>query len=130
MVASRAVDAEEVQGWAWVLVHGDDSEYWSEEAELEAWERAGCPPIEEWSPPWASGPRPEAADDGDASAVPVHLQLAVTKEGAGALLGGKSVDWIEKHVLPSVRTIRPSRSVLIPTDELQRWVRDNASTAL
>jgi hypothetical protein len=62
--------------------------------------------------------------------VPVHLQLAVTKEGAGELLGGKSVDWIERYVLPHVKTIRASRSVLIPYRELERWVSENSEMAL
>ena len=64
------------------------------------------------------------------SRVPVHLQLAVTKEGAGELLGGKSVDWIERYVLPHVKTVRPSRSILIPVTELQRWVSENSEMAL
>lgn len=62
--------------------------------------------------------------------MPVHLQLAVTKEGAGELLGGKSVDWIERYVLPHVKTIRASRSVLIPYRELERWVSENIEMAL
>jgi len=62
--------------------------------------------------------------------VPVHLQLAVTKEGAGELLGGKSVDWVERYVLPHVKTVRVSRSVLIPARELERWVSENSEMAL
>ena len=60
----------------------------------------------------------------------MHLQLAVTKEGAGELLGGKSVDWIERYVLPHVKTVRPSRSILIPVTELQQWVSENSEMAL
>lgn len=60
----------------------------------------------------------------------MHLQLAVTKEGAGELLGGKSVDWVERYVLPHVKTVRPSRSILIPVTELQRWVSENSEMAL
>ena len=60
----------------------------------------------------------------------MHLQLAVTKEGAGELLGGKSVDWVERYVLPDVKTVRPSRSILIPVTELQRWVSENSEMAL
>ena len=60
----------------------------------------------------------------------MHLQLAVTKEGAGELLGGKSVDWVERYVLPHVKTIRASRSVLIPYRELERWVSENIEMAL
>ena len=62
--------------------------------------------------------------------VPAHLQLAVTKAQAGELLGGKSVDWVERHVLPHVKTVRPSRSVLIPMRELERWVSENSEKAL
>ncbi|HEV2981990.1 MAG TPA: hypothetical protein VGX51_11200 [Solirubrobacteraceae bacterium] len=57
-------------------------------------------------------------------------RLAVTKAEAGELLGGKSVDWIEKYVLPYVRTVKPSRSVLIPVAELERWVDKNSARAL
>jgi hypothetical protein len=58
----------------------------------------------------------------------VHLH-AVTKAQAGALLGGMSEDWIEKYVLPHVKTLKPSRSVLIPAAELQKWVQENADRA-
>jgi hypothetical protein len=65
-----------------------------------------------------------------AGAVPVRDQIVVTKQQAADLLGGVSIDWLEKHVLPYVKTIRPSRSVLIPTSELLRWVDENAAQAI
>lgn len=100
-------------GIVWLVAHGDeDMKQWQEYRRIERW-------IEE-----GDSSKPETAER-----VPVHLQLAVTKEGAGQLLGGKSVDWIEKHVLPHVNTVKPSRSVLIPTSELERWINDNASRA-
>jgi hypothetical protein len=91
---------------------------------------------------WSVHPEPPAGQSEPAGAhpnppgraiegrVPVHLQLALTKEGAGELLGGKSVDWIERYVLPHVKTIRASRSVLIPYRELERWVSENSEMAL
>jgi hypothetical protein len=100
-------------GMVWLVSHGDeDMKRWQEYRQIERW-------IEE-----GDSSKPETAER-----VPVHLQLAVTKEGAGQLLGGKSVDWVEKHVLPHVNTVKPSRSVLIPTSELERWINDNASRA-
>src|SRR3954469_15216846 len=105
----------DAEGFAWVLAHGDDdSEYWREEAEILWWQDAGCPPVQDWkavdvadrqrwidagAPPieeWNGTPK-GATKTPAAPDVPVHLMLAVTKAQAGALLGGKSVDWIERH---------------------------------
>ena len=66
----------------------------------------------------------------DEERVPIHDRLAVTRAEAGKLIGGKSEKWVEKHVLPQVRTIKPSRSVLIPRKELDRWIVENADLAL
>jgi hypothetical protein len=77
-------------------------------AELQRWYEAGCPQLPD--PP---------------EALPTD-QLAVTKAQAGKLLGGMSVDWIERYVLPFVKTIKPSRAVLIPVAELQRWIDENS----
>lgn len=114
------------EGFKWVLSdraltpEHPDYDYWREAAEELEWIEAGAPSEEVAAPEPA--PEPER--------VPVHLQLTVTKEQAGQLLGGKSVDWIEKHVLPNVPTLRPSRSVLIPTAALEKWVNENTSFAL
>jgi hypothetical protein len=97
-----------------------DFEYLDEERRIQEWMDAGAP----------SDEQPSEPDAVSAPPVPVHLQVAVDKKGAGALLGGKSEDWIEKHVLPHVSTIRPSRSVLIPRDEVDRWSRENSGKAL
>ncbi len=66
-----------------------------------------------------------------AAALAVVAQpLAVTRAQAGELLGGKSEDWIDRYVIPHVATVRVSRSVLIPLDELRRWIAENSSKAL
>ncbi len=66
-----------------------------------------------------------------ASALAVVCEpLAVTRAQAGELLGGRSEDWIDRYVIPHVATLRVSRSVLIPVDELRRWVQANSSRAL
>jgi hypothetical protein len=99
----------------------EDMDYWHEQARIDAW-------IEEGKEEARAPAKPAPAKP--ATAEPEPLQLAVTKEGAGQLLGGKSIDWIEKYVLPSVRTVRPSRSVLIPVSELERWLNVNARKAI
>jgi hypothetical protein len=79
-------------------------------ADITRWHEAGCPLL----------PEP----------LPNIDRLAITKAQAGQLLGDKSVDWIEKYVLPHVKTVKVSRSVLIPRSELLRWVDDNSDWAL
>jgi hypothetical protein len=56
-------------------------------------------------------------------------RIALTKhEAAGAL--GMSVDSFERHVIPSVRVIRKGKLVLVPTEELRQWCRDNSERTL
>jgi hypothetical protein len=81
-------------------------------ADVERWYEAGCPQLPD--PP---------------KELPT-VPLAVDKATAGLLLGGMSVDWIEKYVLPHVDTVKPSRAVLIPVSELQRWLDENSDRAL
>ena len=118
-------------GWTWIFSRPTpgvidqghpDYEYWREAAEIDAWIADGAPPLD------PDGAQP--VEQSPAEAVPIHLQLAVTKEQAGALLGERSVDWIEDHVLPHVATVKPSRSVLIPMRELERWIAENSGMAL
>lgn len=53
-------------------------------------------------------------------------RLTLTKEEAANSLG-ISVDSFERYVQPYIKTIAPSRGiVLIPVGELERWVRENA----
>jgi hypothetical protein len=123
--------SSDMGGWAWVFSRDDvidrdhpDYSYWAETYELEEALASGEPH------PDLSKPEEQPPAEAAEPEVPVYRMLAVTKEQAGALLGGKSVDWIEKHVLPYVRTVRPSRSVLIPASELERWLNENADLAL
>jgi hypothetical protein len=75
---------------------------------------------------------PDRPSRRDANALPpseLRQQLLLTKAQAGALLGGMSEDWVEKHVLPHVKTLRVSRSVLIDRADLERWAQEQAGYA-
>jgi hypothetical protein len=101
----------------WLLVNGDeDIGYWQEQARIDDWIAAGKDEA-------AKPPRPPDAG----SSEPV---LAVSLPEAGRRCGGKSTKWIEKHVLPYVETLRPSRSVLIVAASLERWVAENSGKGL
>ena len=54
----------------------------------------------------------------------------MTKAEAGQLLGGKSVDWIEDHVMGDIRTIRKGASVLIRVRDIEDWAERHAARAL
>lgn len=112
------------------LLHGDESEWAAEQARIDAWMDAGCPDVDDWLAGRTSAERPKhkAADELPPSEL-AHMH-ALTKVQAGKMLGGKSEDWIEKHVLPNVKTVLVSRSVLIPAAELKRWVAANTGSAL
>lgn len=69
-------------------------------------------------------PQPTAAVRG-----PAPPRLAVTKEVAGVMLS-MSVDSLERHVMPHVRSIRVGGLVRIPISEIERWVTDRAGRAL
>jgi bisphosphoglycerate-dependent phosphoglycerate mutase len=121
------MDADARAGAIDALVNGDDSDWAAEQVRIDAWIDAECPPVEDW----LAG-KPTKPERKKTSLPPSELQhlLALTKRQAGQLLGGKSEDWIEKYVLPHVKTVRQSRSVLIPASELQRFVHESASKAL
>jgi len=55
--------------------------------------------------------------------------IALRREQAAAVLG-LSVDAFDEHVRCEVRAIRKGRLVLFPVEELQRWARQSAATAL
>jgi hypothetical protein len=55
-------------------------------------------------------------------------EFAPKAEAAQAL--GKSIDWLEDHVMGDVRTLRRGASVLIPVRELEAWVEKSAGRAL
>lgn len=113
-------DKDEREGMIDAVVNGDDSDFWAEQVQIDRWMDAGCPPVDEWL---GKSPKPKTPK------LQPGERLAVSKREAGELLGGKSEDWIEKHVLPHVATVKSSRSVLIPNAELQRWVHENSGRA-
>jgi excisionase family DNA binding protein len=56
-------------------------------------------------------------------------RLAITKaEAADAL--GVSVDFLEDHVMRELRVVRRGRRLLIPVDELARWLERNSQRTL
>lgn len=56
-------------------------------------------------------------------------RLAITKaEAADAL--GVSVDFLEDHVMRELRVVRRGRRLLIPLDELARWLDKNSQRTL
>jgi hypothetical protein len=54
---------------------------------------------------------------------------ALSKRAAAASLG-VSVNYFEAHVLPELRVIRRGRRILVPTNELDRWLTDSAELTL
>jgi hypothetical protein len=56
-------------------------------------------------------------------------RLALTRQEAAQSLG-ISIDHYERHVLPELRVVRSGRLVLVPVDELRRWVDDHAALTL
>ena len=61
-------------------------------------------------------------DDADDRALP---RLALSKREA-ALAIGVSVDYLEEHVMPELRVVRRGRKVLVPVQELERWLDRSA----
>lgn len=56
-------------------------------------------------------------------------RLAVTKTEAAEALG-VSVDFLEDHVMRELRIVRRGRRLLIPLDELARWLEANSQRTL
>jgi hypothetical protein len=52
-------------------------------------------------------------------------RLAWTKKEAAASIG-MSVDTFERRVQPFLKLIPVGQLLLVPVDELERWVRENA----
>lgn len=56
-------------------------------------------------------------------------RAALSKDEAAQALG-VSVDYLEKHVLPDLPTVRKGARVLIPVKELEGWLDRTAGNAL
>jgi excisionase family DNA binding protein len=56
-------------------------------------------------------------------------RLAITKVEAAESLG-VSVDFLEDHVIHELRIVRRGRRLLIPLDELARWIDRNSHRTL
>jgi hypothetical protein len=56
-------------------------------------------------------------------------RAALSKDEAAEALG-VSVDYLEKHVLPDLATVRKGARVLIPVKELEGWLDRTAGKAL
>ena len=118
----------DLEGWAWVLTHGDDSEYWEEAAEIDAWIEAGAPPVEEWEAQKRGDP-PKALPSATQDVAVPERALTVSREVAAALLS-ISADTFERHVLPELRVVQIGRRQLVPVMELQEFVNSKAARAL
>jgi hypothetical protein len=59
---------------------------------------------------------------------PVERILYTREEAAAAL--GMSIDTFERKVQPFIRVVPCGALVLVPPEELRRWVRENARTLL
>lgn len=74
--------------------------------------------------------RGAARDQGAAQlAITAAGRLTLSKAEAAEALG-MSTDHLERHVLPELRIVRSGRLVLIPVDELNRWVQEHAARTL
>ena len=124
--------------FAWFANSGEDEAEWLEAAEIEDWIEAGAPAVEEWHEVregWGWARR--AAFEVVSPKLPLPPQvpelpavmLACSRRRAAALLD-MSVDSLDRHVMPAVRSIRKGSLVLIPVEELRRWVELNAARAL
>jgi hypothetical protein len=58
-----------------------------------------------------------------------ELRLLLTRKEAAAAMA-MSVDSFERHVQPQLRLVRRGALVLVPTAELERWIRENAALTL
>lgn len=56
-------------------------------------------------------------------------RILYTREEAAAALG-MSIDTFERKVQPFIRVVPCGALVLVPPEELRRWVRENARTLL
>jgi hypothetical protein len=56
-------------------------------------------------------------------------RLALTRAEAAAACG-VGLDSFERHIQPSMRLVRRGRLVLVPVDELRRWLEQNAEPTL
>jgi excisionase family DNA binding protein len=56
-------------------------------------------------------------------------RVAFTPSEAAASIG-VGPDFFDEHVAPELRLVRVGRKRLIPVAELQRWISENAETAL
>ncbi len=118
----------DTEGWAWVIVKGDDSDYWEEEARIDRWMDAGSPPVEEWEDTGQPTPSVEMPQQPKPVTVP-SVALAVTRKQAADLLS-MSPDHFERHVLPELRVMQVSRKQLIPVVALQDYVNQKSARAL
>jgi excisionase family DNA binding protein len=56
-------------------------------------------------------------------------RLALTREEAAVALG-MSLDSFERHVQPTLRLVRLGRMRLVPVQEIERWLEENAERAV
>lgn len=133
---------DEGNRFAWFVNAGEDEAQWLEAAEVEDWQAAGAPPVEDWHElregwGWARREAFEVVSPTRPVRLPVAPQvpelppvmLACSRRRAAALLD-MSVDSLDRYVMPEVRSIHKGSLRLIPVEELRRWVDSQAARAL
>jgi excisionase family DNA binding protein len=73
-----------------------------------------------------SSGRPDAPDRLTRARAREVPRFSLTRLEAATSLG-VSVDFFEEHVQPELRLVRRGRLVLVPVQELERWVERNAA---
>ena len=56
-------------------------------------------------------------------------RLALTPVEAAASLG-VSRDYLDEHIVPTLKVVRVGRRVIVPVRELERWLEENSARLL
>ncbi len=70
----------------------------------------------------------ERSVSGSSPTAPIP-RLALTREEAAAAIG-MSLDSFERHVQPTLRLVRLGKMRLVPVQELERWLSEQAQQTL
>jgi hypothetical protein len=125
-----------VDGWTWLIGEAIEQGHnpWElsqgeldEQAEIEAWIDAGCPPVEDWRA--GRGSRPAKMPTRTKPVEPPPVALAVNQEVAAALLSC-SVDHLQRHILPKLKVVQAGARMLIPVRELEDYLNRESARAL
>jgi hypothetical protein len=83
--------------------------------------------VAKWESVMQAEDLPEGTQRRDTDALASEsARLSVRREEAARILG-IGIDSLDTHVLPEIRTVRLNRMVLVPLEELRRWLARRAS---